>query len=1035
MAACPKCGQENPDRFRVCGMCGEPLPADDGRAREVRKTVTIVFCDVVDSTSLADGTDPEVVRDVMSGFFVRVREVVERHGGTLEKFIGDAAMAVFGVPTVHEDDALRAVRAAVEVRDALVELQIPARIGVNTGEVVAHPGDNLVTGDAVNVAARLEQRAPAGDVLIGDATLQLVKDAVTAEPTPPLIVKGKSAPVSAWRLASVTDAASGFVRRLDMPIVGRAHELQLLRDALARADRERRCHLFTLLGAPGVGKSRLASELVATAGTTARAYVGQCLSYGEGITYWPVAEILRAAAGTGDAEDRAAARDRLAQLVPGDPEAAVLVDRLASAMGLGGAPAPAEEINWAIRRAFEHLGRERPAILVFEDINWGEPALLDLIDYLAGACRGSRLLLLCTARPELLDERPGWAGGKTDATTILVEPLQDEECDALISALAAGRSISAEQRARVIDAAEGNPLFVEQILAMTARASTDVVDVPPTISALLQARLDRLAPAERQVVECASIEGRVFHRSAVTDLVGRDLGRDVAALLDRLIRRELIEAVGPEFLGGEAFRFQHLLIRDAAYGSIPKRVRAGHHERFAAWLESTAGDHLEQYEEIFAYHLAEAVRYRRELGGPDAGAQPLADRAAECYRRAADRAAVRSDYLAGASMLSRLVELLPAGDARVWLALIDRAHWLRWARPEQASAAAQAAVAAASSAGGETDRLVGIFARFVRMNIDEEVDVTELFEEALAEARRLDATDQSAAARLWWIVANIAETYLHRSSVAVTAAARSRELAAATGAEWLWADATGMLIQSTTHGPGEISELLARGERLVEGAGGLRRAMYLDIRAYLLAQRGDLADALGSIDEAAAIWSEYGISTWLKYGPAWLRGSVLLIAGRPHDAIPPLRSALELARRSGGDTYTSTIQGLLSRALALTGDHTAALAEAESARALTRPGDVLSQMLWRGAEIRALGSTGDVARSKELAGELAAILSGVEVPELRFDALMDLADAERLSGNPAAARELLLQALSESETRGARSFSDRASAALADLGG
>jgi tetratricopeptide (TPR) repeat protein len=962
-----------------------------------------------------------------------VRDVVERHGGTVEKFIGDAAMAVFGVPTVHEDDALRAVRAALEIRDVLDELRIPARIGVNTGEVVAHPGDTLVTGDAVNVAARLEQHAPAGEVLVGDATLQLVKDAVAAERVPPLVVKGKSAPVPAWRLTAVTDAASGFVRRLDMPIVGRVHELQLLRDALARADRERRCHLFTLLGEPGVGKSRLASELVSNSNTTARAYVGQCLPYGKGITYWPVAEILRAAAGTGDAEDRTAARDRLEQLVAGEPEAAALVDRLASAMGLGGAPAAAEEINWAIRRAFEHLGRERPAIIVFEDINWGEPALLDLIDYLAGACRGSRILLVCTARPELLDDRPAWAGGKTDATTIVVDPLQDEECDALITALAGGRPISAAHRARVIGAAEGNPLFVEQMLAMMSRAGTDLVDVPPTISALLAARLDRLPPAERHVVECASIEGRVFHGSAVDALVGPDTGPDLPALLDRLIRRELIEAVEPTFLGEEAFRFQHLLIRDAAYSSIPKRIRAGYHERFAGWLESTAGDQLEQYEEIFAYHLAEAVRYRRELSVTDAHAQTLADRAAGRYRHAADRAAVRSDYLAGANMLSRVIELLPAEDPRVPLGLIDRAHWLRWARPEQASAAAQAAVVAARSTSGDTDRLVDICARFVRMNIDDDVNITELFEEAQAEAQRLDSIDQSAAARLWWIVANIAETYLHRSSVAVTAAARSRELAAATGAEWLWADATGMLIQSTTHGPGEISELLAEGARLVDDAGGLRRAMYLDIRAFLLAQRGELSDALASIDEAAAIWNEFGISTWLKYGPSWMRGSVFLIAGRPQEAIPPLRSALELATRSGEDTYASTIQGLLARALTLTGEHAAALAEAASARALTRPGDVLSQMLWRGASIRALAAIGDASGARELARELSAILSGVEVPELRFDAMMDLAEAERSCGDAAAARVLLLQALSESESRGAHSFADRANDALAAL--
>ena len=1017
-------------------MCGAPLSsASESPVRQVRKTVTVVFCDVVGSTAMGDRADPEVVHALMSTYFDRVREVLERHGGTVEKFVGDAAMAVFGVPVLHEDDALRAVRAAHEIQAVLGGLRIPARIGVNTGEVVAHPGDSLVTGDAVNVAARLEQHAGTGEVMIGDSTYQLVKAAVVADPTDPLVVRGKPRPVQAWRLVSVTDAASGFTRLLDTPMVGRESEIGLLRDALGRAGRERRCHLFTLLGAPGVGKSRLVSELVSESGGQAAVFVGHCLPYGDGITYWPVAEILRAAAGMQDADDRTTARALLENLVAGEPEAAVLADRLASAIGLGGVPAAAEEINWAIRRAFEHLGRHRPAILVFEDINWGEPVLLDLIDYLAGWCRSSAILLVCTARPELLDQRPSWAGGKTDATTILVEPLQDDECDRLISRLVPGGRMSASQRSRVIEAADGNPLFVEQLLAMTGRGEADVVEVPPTITALLAARLEQLTDAERGVLESASVEGRIFHRSAVDALLPPAEGLPSSQLLQGLTRREFIEPNAAQFPGEEAYRFQHVLIRDAAYNSIPKRVRADHHERFSGWLESLAGDRIEEYEEILAHHLAEAVRYRRELARGDRHADMLAERAAESYRRAADRAAIRSDYLAAATMLGRVAELLPESDRRVALALVDRAHWLRWAEPEQAAAAAEAALRSAHASGEAAERVVEICARFVLLSLDHDIDVPALFDEARAEAERLDAADPTAAARLWWIVAHLAETYLHRGSVAVEAAARSRELTEIVGAEWLRADATGLLIQAITHGPGEIGDLLEAGERLAAGTGGLRRAMYLDSRSVLLAQQGELAAALAAIDEAAAIWGEFGISTWLTYGPSWLQGNVFLLAGRPAEAIPPLRWALRLAMENDAETYASTIHGLLARALALTGQFEAALALSESARALTRRGDVVSEMLWRGASIRALAALGQVSMANELARELSAYVSQVEVPELRFDALTDLAVAERAAGRLDEARARLLQALHESEPRGARSFIHQAQRALAELDG
>ena len=389
--ACPACGQSSPDGFRFCGACGSPLPADRGdSAREVRKTVTVVFCDMAGSTQLADSVDPERVRALMAGYHDVARRVLESHGATIEKFIGDAVMAVFGVPLVREDDALRAVRAVCELRDELNATGIPVRIGVNTGEVVAGGGEALVTGDAVNLAARLEQAAGVGEVWIGDTTHRLTREAAHTEPVGEVTAKGKPTPLQAYRLVSVSPHAQAISRRNDSVLVGRTLELNMLSEAFERAVAERRCHLFTLMGAPGVGKSRLVAELADGAASEANVLVGQCLPYGEGITFWPVAEMLRAAAAIGERDDRVAAQTALEQLVADDEDGLLVADRVARAIGLGGAQAPAEEVFWAIRRTFEVVARRRPTVLVFEDIHWAEPTLLDLIEHVADWHAGAR---------------------------------------------------------------------------------------------------------------------------------------------------------------------------------------------------------------------------------------------------------------------------------------------------------------------------------------------------------------------------------------------------------------------------------------------------------------------------------------------------------------------------------------------------------------------------------------------------------------------------------------------------------------------
>ncbi len=516
-----------------------------------------------------------------------------------------------------------------------------------------HPGD--VTGDVVNVAARLEHAAAPGAVLIGEQTFGLVREAVTATAVEPLELKGKSAPVAAWAVSAVGERREGFTRRLDAPLVGREGELRLLTEAYERCRRERRCHLFTILGEAGVGKSRLVGELAAA--SDGRVLSGQCLSYGEGVTYWPVMEIVRSAAGVAESDDRGEVLGRLGELVAGDDDAGEIARQIACALGLEDAPASTQEIAWAFRRTVEILAAERPVIVVVEDVHWAEPALFDLIDHLTDWSRSASILLIATARPELLELRPGWGGGKTNATTILLEPLAAGACAEMVRTLAAGPRLSAEQAGRIVDAAEGNPLFVEQMLAMVESSGDADLGVPSTTAALLTARLDQLAEDERRVVECGAVEGRVFHRSAVTWLLPDDVGSELADRLRRLIRRELIDPGEAQFRGDEAYRFQHHLIQDAAYQAIPKRERALHHERFAGWLEQVADGRAGDFDSIIAHHLAEAVRYRRELGLDDEG---LAARAAEQYRRAADQAALRGDVSAMTALLRRIGDLLPA---------------------------------------------------------------------------------------------------------------------------------------------------------------------------------------------------------------------------------------------------------------------------------------------------------------------------------------------------------------------------------------
>ena len=659
MLICASCGRTNPADAGFCNSCGASLAAATPE-REVRKTVTVVFSDVTGSTALGESTDPEALRALLARYFERMKAIVESHGGTVEKFIGDAVMAVFGIPLAHEDDALRACRAAAEMRDALPELGIRGRIGMNTGEVVTGTSERLATGDAVNVAARLEQAAEPGEVLIGEATHELVRGAVLAEAVEPLALKGKSEPVPALRLVSVLDAPE---RSHASRFVGRDRELAQIAEAWARAQEQASCELVTVVGDAGVGKSRLVAEALAS--FDAHVVRGRCLPYGEGITYWPVVEVVKQLAG-----------------LPSDPAAAAAIRSLLGESDVG---TSGDEIAWAFRKLLEE---QAPLVVVFDDLQWGEETFLDLIESTALLSAEAPLLLLCMARPELVDQRPSWPA------PLRLDPLPPEAADALI-----GDAVSHELRDRIAHASAGNPLFISEMLAMAA-GNADA-EVAPTLKALLAARLDQLDEAERRVLERGAVEGEIFHRGAVQALAPDEV--HVTTRLTGLVRRALIRPDRAQLAGDDAYRFRHLLIRDAAYEALPKSIRADLHARFADWLDEH-GKALVERDEIVGYHLEQAVRYQIELGQPD---PVLAERASLRLAVAGRRAVDRLDSRAGIALLTRAVVLLR--PVRFDLALELEAAWAN--EELDPRAAAQVADAVVERAEAAADHSGALLAR------------------------------------------------------------------------------------------------------------------------------------------------------------------------------------------------------------------------------------------------------------------------------------------------------------------------------------
>ena len=969
MRVCFACGYEAAEAFKFCPECGAAA-APSGE--EHRKVVTVLFCDVVGSTALGESTDPETLRTLLARYFERMKQIVERHGGTVEKFIGDAVMAVFGVPLAHEDDALRACRAAVEMREAFRELSVQGRIGVMTGEVVTGTEERLATGDAVNVAARLQQAAQPGDVLIGEPALALVRDAVEALPVQPLTLKGKSEPVTAFRLLAVRDAVE---RRHEARFVGRDEELAVIEAAWGRAQAEERCELVTVIGEAGVGKSRLVGEALARIGT--RVVQGRCLPYGEGITYWPVVEVIKQL-----------------DVLPSDEAAAAAIRSL---LGETSVVASADEIGWAFRKLLEESA---PLIVVFDDVQWGDDTYLDLLEHVALLSSGAAILVLCMARPELVERRTVWP------VTLRLEPLPEDAVDELI-----GKQVTGGLRERIARAAGGNPLFISEILAM-AKEADGQISVPPTLKALLSARLDQLDPAERRVLERGAVEGEIFHRGAVQALVLEE--RQVMPRLAALVRKELVRPDRAQLPGEDGFRFRHVLIRDTAYDQLPKSARAELHERFALWLEPR-GAGLVELDEIVGYHLEQAYRYRTELGSPDDG---LAERAGMRLAAAASRALVRGDRSAGTNLALRAADLLPqeAPDrtrllADAGAALIEAGDLAR------AEPLLSEAIEAARATG---QRSVELRARLDR-SLGRELLGTQPWEAfvddvdaAMRELERLG--DDGALAKGWRIVAHIHLMNVDGGAMQ-EALERSIEHARLAGDRRQELESLDWLVRNCWFGPRTVDEGIRLCNEVLEYPEPGVRSIALQVLGVLHGMRGDFERARDLIDRARAIQLDLGMTLAVGAGTSMMGGHVEVLAGDAVRAEERIRWGEKLLAPTGETGFRSTLFGWLAEALYRQGRFDEAEEAAREANELGIAEDVETQRLWRGVRGKVLARRGDFEQAERLGREAVEFADRTD-SYIRADARLDLAEVLRIAGRRDEAAKMLREAVALYDEKG-----------------
>jgi class 3 adenylate cyclase/tetratricopeptide (TPR) repeat protein len=1016
---------------------------------ERRKTVTALFADMVGSTALGESLDPEPLRQLMVRYFELMAGAVRRHGGTVEKFIGDAVMAVFGVPRAHEDDALRAVRAAVEMRDALDELNlefardwgvtVAIRVGVNTGEVMTGipTGDqSLAVGDAVNLAARLEQAAEPGQILIGEQTRALLGDAVRAEELPQLSVKGKREPVRAWRLLELMPARS---RELDPNLVGRGPELDQLEGWFRTVVDRRTCAATTVVGSAGVGKSRLTREFLHHLADRAAVVEGHCVPYGVGVTFWPVNEAIRRAAGIGPRTGTSQARRRIAAALDGMADGELVAPRIQSLLGLRRAAPGLQETFWAVRRLFEHMAGRGPLVAVFEDIHWAEPTLLDLFEYLVDRVHAAPVLLVFVARPDLLEARPGWLSGKPNAHRLSLGALSAAETDRLIRQLLLlrGARLADEPRERIAALAEGNPLFVGESVRMlidagavrTAEPGRSVpgglaqIAIPPTIRALLAARLDQLEPEERLVAECAAVAGRIFSWGLVTALVPAEVRPRVAGHLQALTRKEFITPDPSNLPEDDAFRFTHALLRDVTYQEIPKSARSQLHEQTAGWLTQRMGKRAGEYDEIIGYHLEQACRALTELGPTSDAAQALGRQASARLDSAAARAFASEDMPGTVSLLSRAVGLLPDKDSgrlvllpRLAFALIETGDFRRLARVIE-----ETSLLADANGDGQALAMAGVLEQWLRLYTDPDRRPAQARDAVHGAISTFEAVGDDYGLAKAWSLLGFANNVSARFADAEMAWSRAAVHARRAGERRDELDAITWGLIGSWLGPTPVEAALARADRLLEQAQGDRKGMsgVLIMRALLTANLGRFDEARGMIAEAWSLCRDVGFTLWEAGPVTQAAGIVELLAGDAAAAETVLQTGADKLREMGEAGWLSTALAWLAEAVYLQGRADQAYQHSEESEQLAGRGDVFSRVLWRSVRARVLADRGQTAEAERLSREAVALADDTDSLALQADARLGLTHVLRSLGRSGPAERTLAEAIDLYQRKGA----------------